>query len=126
MTLAYALLLFFHLLAAAYWVGGMATMHFAVRPAAVATLEPPQRLPFMSAALGRFFVGVNIAIVLLFIAGFGMVGLAGGFRAVGWPVHAMLAIAIVMIAIYGHIRMAAYKACSAPSPGAHGRLQPAS
>jgi len=108
MTLAYALLLFLHLLAAAFWVGGMATMHFAVRPAAVATLEPPQRLPLMAAALGRFFVGVNVAIVLLFVAGFGMVGLAGGFGAVGWPVHAMLTIAIVMAAIYGHIRMAAY------------------
>ncbi len=38
-------LLFLHLASAVFWVGGMAVMHFAVRPAAVSTLEPPKRLP---------------------------------------------------------------------------------
>ena len=33
------ILLCLHLLAAALWVGGMATFHFSVRPAAVDTLE---------------------------------------------------------------------------------------
>ena len=46
----YSFLIFLHVCAAAFWVGGMATMHFAVRPAAVALLQPPQRLPFMAAA----------------------------------------------------------------------------
>ncbi|WP_431274543.1 CopD family protein [Variovorax ureilyticus] len=104
----YTALLFVHTLAAAFWVGGMALMHFAVRPAAVATLEPPQRLPFLAATLGRFFVGVSSAIVLLLATGFGMVWLAGGFANVRWNVHAMLALGLVMMAIYLHIRFAPF------------------
>ena len=64
-----ATLLCLHLLAATLWIGGMAVMHFAVRPAAVQTLEPPLRLPFMAAALGRFFAAVSIAIVVLLGSG---------------------------------------------------------
>lgn len=102
----YALLLFIHILAAAFWVGGMALMHFCVRPAAVATLEPPQRLPFLAGTLKRFFFGVSTAIVLLLVTGFGMVWLAGGFANVRWNVHAMLAVGLLMMAIYLHIRFA--------------------
>lgn len=108
MPAPYALLLFLHILAAAFWVGGMALMHFGVRPAAVATLEPPQRLPFLAATLTRFFVGVSAAIVVLLATGFGMVWLAGGFANVRWNVHAMLAIGLVMMAIYLHIRFAPF------------------
>jgi uncharacterized membrane protein len=100
-----ALLLRLHLLAAAFWVGGMATMHFAVRPAAVATLEPPQRLPLMAAVLARFFRGVSAAIALLLASGFWLVGLAGGFAQVPWTVHAMLGLALVMTAVYLRIRL---------------------
>ncbi|MBO9514161.1 MAG: CopD family protein [Variovorax sp.] len=104
----YADLLLLHLLAAAFWVGGMALMHFGVRPAAVATLEPAQRLPFLAATLARFFAGVSSAIGLLLATGFGMVWLAGGFANVRWHVHAMLAIGLVMTAIYLHIRLAPF------------------
>ncbi|MBB3180259.1 CopD family protein [Variovorax sp. Sphag1AA] len=104
----YAALLFLHILSAAYWVGGMALMHFAVRPSAVATLEPPQRLPFLAATLERFFVGVSTAIALLLATGLGMVWLAGGFANVRWNVHAMLALGLVMMAIYLHIRFAPF------------------
>ncbi|MBO9648482.1 MAG: CopD family protein [Variovorax sp.] len=104
----YAALLFLHILSAAYWVGGMALMHFAVRPSAVATLEPPQRLPFLAATLERFFVGVSTAIALLLVTGFGMVWLAGGFGSMRWNVHAMLALGLVMMAIYLHIRFAPF------------------
>lgn len=108
MPAPYAILLFLHLVAAAFWVGGMALMHFAVRPAAVATLEPPQRLPFLAATLERFFVGVSTAIVLLLATGFGMVWLAGGFANLRWNVHAMLALGLVMMAVYLHIRFAPF------------------
>ena len=77
MHLAPAVLLLLHLLAAAWWVAGMAVMHLAVRPAAVATLPPPLRLPFMTAALGRFFAGVSLAVVLLLASGFAMIVPAG-------------------------------------------------
>jgi len=108
MTFVPAFLVLLHLLAAAFWVGGMAVMHFAVRPAAVATLEPPLRLPFMAAALGRFFAGVSVSVGLLLATGVAMIVLAGGMRQLHWSVHAMLALGLLMMAIYGHIRFGVY------------------
>lgn len=102
----YATLLCLHLLAATLWVGGMAVMHFAVRPAAVQVLEPPLRLPFMAAALGRFFAAVNIAVVVLLVSGVWMMMLRGGFAAAHWSVHTMFGIGLVMMAVYGSIRFA--------------------
>ncbi|BEP46552.1 MULTISPECIES: hypothetical protein [Variovorax] len=107
--MSYAFLLFIHLLAAAFWVGGMATLHFAVRPAAVATLEPPLRLRTMAAVLRRFFVGVDAAVTLLFVTGVAMILLAGGFRAVHWRIEAMMGIAIVMAGIYVYIRASVFR-----------------
>ena len=108
--MSYAILLFIHLLAAAFWVGGMATLHFAVRPAAVATLEPPLRLRTMAAALRRFFVGVDAAVTLLFATGVAMILFTGGFRAVHWPIEAMMGIALVMAGIYVYIRASVFRA----------------
>ena len=109
MSLAYAVLLCLHLLAATLWVGGMAVMHFAVRPAAAATLQPPLRLPFMAAALGRFFAWVVIAIAVLLLSGLAMIGLTGGFGAAHWSVHAMFAVGLLMMAIFGHIRFGPFR-----------------
>jgi len=99
------LLLVLHLLAAAFWVGGMATLHFCVRPAAVRTLEPPQRLRLLAAVLAGFLRWVQVAIVLLLATGFAMVQGLGGMGAVGWPVHAMLGIGLAMMAIFARIRL---------------------
>jgi uncharacterized membrane protein len=104
----HATLLCLHLLAATLWVGGMAVMHFAVRPAAVQTLQPPLRLPFMAAALGRFFAWVSVAVLVLLLTGLAMVLGSGGFAAAHWSVHAMFAIGLAMMAVYGHIRFAAF------------------
>jgi len=106
MLIGYTLLLLVHLLAATFWVGGMALMHFTVRPAAVVTLLPPQRLPFLAAALGRFLNGVLVAIVVLLLSGLVMIQIAGGFAVVHRSVHTMFALGLVMMAIYGHVRMA--------------------
>lgn len=106
----YVILLLLHLLSAAFWVGGMATLHFAVRPAVVATLEPPLRLRTLAAVLRRFFVGVDAAVTLLFASGFAMVMLAGGFRGLHWRIEAMMGIALVMAAVYGYIRGAVFPA----------------
>jgi uncharacterized membrane protein len=104
----HATLLLLHLLSAALWVGGMAAMHFAVRPAAVQTLEPPQRLPFMAAALGRFFAAVNIAVAVLLASGLILLLQRGGFGAAHWSVHAMVGIGLAMVAVYAHIRLGLY------------------
>lgn len=103
--LPYAALLCLHLLSAALWVGGMAVMHFAVRPAAVQTLEPPLRLPFMASALQRFFALVSGAIVVLLASGLLLLSLRGGFAAAHWGVRAMVALGLLMMAVYGHIRL---------------------
>jgi uncharacterized membrane protein len=104
----HATLLCLHLLAATLWVGGMAAMHFAVRPAAVQRLEPPLRLPFMAAALGRFFAWVSAAVIALLLSGLTMMLLGGGFAAAHWSVHAMFGIGLAMMAVYGHVRFAAF------------------
>ena len=109
MTVLAAVLLFLHLCAAAFWVGGMAVMHLAVRPAAVEVLEPPLRLPFMAQALARFFAGVTIAIVVVLLSGLSLVQLAGGFAQVHWSVHAMFALGLVMMAIFLHIRFSPFR-----------------
>jgi uncharacterized membrane protein len=108
--MSYVIPLFIHLLCAAFWVGGMATLHFAVRPAAVATLEPPLRLRMMAATLRRFFVGVDASVTLLFVTGVTMILASGGFRGVHWRVEAMMSIAIVMAAIYVYIRASVFRA----------------
>ncbi len=108
--MSYVIALFIHLLCAAFWVGGMATLHFAVRPSAVATLEPPLRLRMMAATLRRFFMGVDASVTLLFVTGVVMILATGGFRGVHWRVQAMMGIAIVMAAIYAYIRASVFKA----------------
>jgi uncharacterized membrane protein len=98
------LLLLIHLLAAAMWVGGMATMTFAVRPALPLIDAPPQRVRFVAAVFARLFAAVAVSIVLLFASGLAIVMGAGGLGRVHWSVHAMLAVALVMAAIFGLIR----------------------
>jgi uncharacterized membrane protein len=105
-----SLLLTLHLLSAALWVGGMATMHLAVRPAAVATLQPPQRLPFMAAALQRFLDAVATAIGVLVVSGFALIGLLGGLGAQRPSTHTMLALGLAMVAIYVYLRLVPFAA----------------
>lgn len=107
MNILHALLLCLHLLAAAFWVGGMATIVWAVRPAAIQVLEaPPLRLQLLSATLARFFPLVLVAIVVLLGSGLLMFSLLGG-RA-HWSVHAMLALGLLMMALFAHIRWALF------------------
>jgi uncharacterized membrane protein len=107
MNIPHALLLCLHLLAAAFWVGGMATIVWAVRPAAIQVLEgPPLRLQLLSATLARFFPLVLVAIVVLLGSGLLMLGLLGG-RA-HWSVHAMAALGLLMMALFAHIRWALF------------------
>lgn len=103
--MTHALLICLHLLAAALWVGGMLTMHAAVRPAAVATLPPPQRLPFMAAALQRFLDLAAAAIAVLLASGALLIVQRGGFAALHVSAHAMTALGLVMTAVYLFIRL---------------------
>jgi uncharacterized membrane protein len=103
-------LLLIHLLAAAGWIGGMATMLFAVRPSLPLIEAPPQRVAYMAAVFARLFAAVAVAIVLLFASGLGLVAGAGGWAAAHWSVHVMATLAIVMAVVFGVIRFGPFAA----------------
>lgn len=97
-----ALMKFLHLAAAIVWLGGIAFMLFSLRPAAGTLLAPPQRLPLIAQVLRRFFTGVWLAVAVLLVTGLVMLLDVGMKNApAGW--HAMLAIGLVMFALFGHL-----------------------
>jgi uncharacterized membrane protein len=96
------LLLFFHIAGAIFWMGGMAFMVMALRPALHAQLQPPLRLPLVVQVLRRFFPIVIVSIVVLLASGISLLLPAQGGRApVGW--HVMAGLGIVMMLLFGHI-----------------------
>ncbi len=116
----YAVMLFLHVLAVVIWVGGMFLMHFAVRPVAVAQLQPPQRLPLLADILGRFFNWVTVAVLVVLATGVAMIvglGAAAGAAAAGKSafgegmrlahasVHLMFVVGVLMTVIYAFIRL---------------------
>jgi uncharacterized membrane protein len=102
------LLVFLHLAAAILWVGGMAFVLMALRPAAAAQLPPPQRLPLMVQVLRRFFAVVVACIAVLLATGVPLLVQVPGARApLGW--HAMAALGVVMMLVFGHIFFAPWR-----------------
>jgi uncharacterized membrane protein len=100
--------LFFHILSAVIWVGGMFFAHQMLRPAAGA-LDPAQRLPLWRHVFERFFPLVWGLIVVLLLSGFGMIAALGGFANIGLHIHIMLGIGIVMMLAFGHLYFAPWK-----------------
>jgi uncharacterized membrane protein len=96
----YPTLLLVHLLATTFWVGGMAVLHVCVRPAAAATLAPPQRLPLMADVLRRFVRAVALAVLAVWGSGLAMIEVAGGMAVVLRHVHLMLALGLAMTLVY--------------------------
>ncbi|HSV36375.1 MAG TPA: CopD family protein [Ramlibacter sp.] len=94
------LILFFHLAAAIFWMGGMAFMVLALRAPVAQQLQPPVRLPLLGAILARFFVVVGISIAVLLATGVYLLMRAPAAPA-GW--HAMAGIGVLMMLIFGHI-----------------------
>jgi uncharacterized membrane protein len=97
---------FLHLVGVIVWVGGMFFAHFCMRPAALA-LQPPQRLPLMAGALGRFFAWVLAALVLIWASGLAMM-VAVGFGASPRAWHAMMGVGLVMTVVFAAIRLLHY------------------
>ncbi|MBP0599447.1 CopD family protein [Herbaspirillum sp. LeCh32-8] len=98
---------FIHLLGTTIWVGGMFFAHMALRPA-LASLQPPQRLVLMAAALGGFFTWVWIAIALVLGSGLHMMALMGSGHAPLY-VHAMAGTGVLMMLIFGHVFFAPFR-----------------
>lgn len=101
------LIVFFHLAAAIFWMGGMAFMVLALRPVLHEQLQPPQRLPLATAVLARFFVVVMASIAVLLLSGAWLFAQAPGAVPPGW--HAMAALGLAMMLIFGHIWFSPYK-----------------
>ena len=106
MLIATDVALFLHLIAVAVWVGGMVLAHFCLRPA-LSDVSPQLRLPLIEAVFGRFFGWVGAAIIVLLASGGFMFMRYGGAHA-PWPLHAMGALGIVMMLIFGHVRFAVF------------------
>lgn len=101
-------LLFLHLLGVTVWVGGMFLMHMVVRPSAAELLAPPQRLPFLSLVLGRFFNWVGLAILLILLSGLGILHQMRAWDEMSPAIYAMTTIGLLMMGLFGHIRFASY------------------
>ena len=108
----YASLKAVHLLAVIAWLGGMFFMLMCLRPAAQEVLDPPPRIRLMHATLRRFLRIVGLAVLAILLSGAAMVFMAWRDRAAAglafnmpldW--YAMVAIFVVMLAVYLHVRL---------------------
>jgi uncharacterized membrane protein len=103
------LLLAIHLLAAVFWVGGMAFAYWMLRPAAGA-LDPPVRLPLWRRVFTRFLPWVAVSIVALIASGFAMISVMfGGFATAALYVHIMTTTGVLMTLIYLHLFFAPWR-----------------
>ena len=106
MSLAIAL----HLLAAVVWVGGMFFAYLAMRPAVGQVLATEQRPTLWCHTLSRFFRWIWAAIVVLLVTGYWMVfAHFGGMANVGWHVHAMQGLGLLMMLLFLHVFFAPYR-----------------
>ena len=105
-----------HLIAGIVWMGGMTFMLFALRPAAIISIEAQPRTVLMGQVWQRFYVWVLVAIVVLFATGtqlytatFRAAKMATGQGSVplGWNV--MLVLGITMMLVFGHIYFAGFQ-----------------
>ena len=104
-----ATLIAVHVLAAMFWVGGMAFAYFVLRPAA-GPLDPPVRLPLWRRVFTRFLPWVGVSIVLLLATGYAMLFMMfGSFRAAPVYVHIMQGTGILMMLLYFHLFFAPWK-----------------
>ena len=88
-----------HLLCAVLWVGGMFFAYTVLRPS-MAAIEAPQRMLLHTQVFRRFFLVVWHVMTLVLLTGFAMLWLDGGMATVPWQVHAMLALGLLMAAIF--------------------------
>jgi uncharacterized membrane protein len=107
-----------HVLAALYWVGGMAFAYTVLRPAAGA-LEPATRLPLWRRVFERFLPGVALSILVLLLSGYRMIlSEFGGFSHLGLYVNVMQGLGIVMMLLFAHLYFAPWKRFRAAVDGA--------
>ena len=102
-------LLAIHLLAAVFWVGGMAFAYWVLRPAA-GPLHPPQRLPLWRRVFGIFLPWVGVAIVVLLGSGYAMLtSYFGGFAHAPMYVNVMQGLGLLMMLLFLHMVSAPWR-----------------
>ena len=99
------LMRFLHVAAAIFWMGGMAFMVLALRPA-LGPVEPPVRVRIIAEVLRRFFAVVAISIAVLLVTG-GWMMAAARPAPMGW--NLMAALGVVMMLVFGHIYFSPWK-----------------
>lgn len=95
----YACLKALHLLCAVLWVGGMFFAYVVLRPS-LAAIEAPQRMLLHTQVFRRFFLIIWHAMPLILVTGFAMLGFIGGLGQARWQIHAMLALSLLMAAVF--------------------------
>lgn len=103
-----AYLIALHALASVIWVGGLFFLVGILRPAA-SSVPLADRLSLLSAAMGRFFLWVWIAIIVLLVSGNTMIFLTGGMGAAPVYVHLMQGLGWVMFALFAHMFFAPWR-----------------
>jgi uncharacterized membrane protein len=102
-------LLALHLLAAVFWVGGMAFAYWVLRPAA-GPLEPPARLPLWRRVFGIFLPWVGVSIAALLVTGYTMMLVYfGGFADAPLYVNVMQGLGWLMVLLYLHLLFAPWQ-----------------
>ena len=98
-----ALFKLLHIFAVIIWVGGMFFAYVVLRPSAVDTLQPPERLRLWDKVFSRFFNWVWLAIFTLLVSGLYMIYLLGGMAHMPRYVHLMLLSGISMMLIFMYV-----------------------
>ena len=88
-----------HLLCAVLWVGGMFFAFVVVRPS-LAVIEAPQRMLLQTQVLKKSFLIVWHVMPVIILTGFAMLPYVGGMPNAPWQVHAMLALGLLMAALF--------------------------
>jgi uncharacterized membrane protein len=102
-------LLALHLLAALFWVGGMAFAYFVLRPAA-GPLDPPARLPLWRRVFAIFLPWVGLSVVVLLGTGYAMLSLYfGGLAAAPLYINIMQGLGWLMVLLFLHLTFAPWK-----------------
>ena len=99
-----------HVLSVVIWVGGMFFAHQCLRPVAAERLESPQRLRLWTGVFRRFFPWVWGCVATILFSGFWMIfSVYGGMGGVALHVHIMLALGLVMMAVFFYVFFVPYK-----------------
>ncbi|TVP59077.1 MAG: hypothetical protein EA349_03705 [Halomonadaceae bacterium] len=98
-----------HALAAVIWVGGMFFAYMAMRPAVANTIPAEQRPALWLATFTAFFRYVWGAIAVLLLTGYALIGAYGGMGVIGWHIHVMHGLGLLMMLLFLHIYFAPYR-----------------